>query len=54
MITEEYIKAYQDFAKIELELTSQYNGKEYAKRMAPYYNGMVDHISKNPKEYMIF
>lgn len=54
MITEEYIKAYQDFAKIELELTSQYSGKEYAKRMTPYYNGMVDHISKNPDEYMIF
>lgn len=35
MITEEYIKAYQDFAKIELELTSQYNGKEYAKEWLP-------------------
>src|SRR5215471_16319100 len=54
MITEQYIRAYQDFVKVELSLTSQYNGQEYAKRMAPYYNGMCSHISQHPSDYLVF
>jgi very-short-patch-repair endonuclease len=54
MITEQYIKAYKDFVKIELSLTSQYNGQEYVKRLAPYYQDMYNHISQNPEDYIIF
>lgn len=54
MITEQYIKAYQNFIKVELSLTSQYNGQEYAKRIAPYYEGMYRHISLNPNDYIPF
>lgn len=54
MITEQYIKAYKDFVKVELSLTTQYNGQEYAKRIAPYYQGMYDHISQNPDDYIVF
>jgi len=54
MITEQYIKAYKDFVKVELSLTSQYNGQEYAKRIAPYYQSMYNHISQNPDDYIIF
>ena len=54
MITEQYIKAYQEFVKTELSLTSQYNGQEYARRIAPYYEGMYRHISNNYKDYIPF
>ena len=54
MVIEKYVKAYQDFVKTELALTEQYNGHEYAKRKAPYYQSMFAHISQNPDEYIIF
>ncbi len=54
MITEQYIKAYREFVNVELSLTAQYNGEEYAKRMTPYYEGMYKHISQNPSEYIVF
>jgi hypothetical protein len=54
MITEQYINAYGDFVKAELSLTSQYNGEEYAKRIAPYYQGMYNSISQNPNDYIPF
>lgn len=53
-ITEQYIKAYLEFVNVELALTAQYNGEEYAKRMTPYYEGMYKHISQNPNEYIVF
>ena len=54
MIPEKYIIAYQEFEKIELELASQWSGVEYAKRLAPYYETMVSHISTFPEEYILF
>lgn len=53
-ITEQYIRAYREFVNVELALTAQYNGEEYAKRMTPYYEGMYKHISQNPSEYIVF
>lgn len=53
-ITKQYVKAYREFVTIELALTAQYNGEEYAKRMTPYYEGMYKHISQNPSEYIVF
>ncbi|TZF83916.1 hypothetical protein FW774_10695 [Pedobacter sp. BS3] len=53
-ITEQYIIAYREFVNVELALTAQHNGEEYAKRMAPYYEGMYKHISQNPSEYIVF
>jgi len=54
MITEKYVKAYNDFVKTEINLTVQYSGQEYAKRIAPYYQSMSAHIAQNTQDYIVF
>lgn len=54
MITEEYINSYRKFVEQEIQLTAQYNGNEYAKRIEPYYRKMYELISKDQSNYIIF
>lgn len=54
MITEKYVNAYQHFLKEELSLAQQYSGQEYARRIAPYYQGMIAHITENYNDYILF
>jgi hypothetical protein len=54
MISEEYVRAYENFVTQELELIAQHNGSEYAKRITPYYNKMYSNIANSPTNYMLF
>lgn len=54
MVDKKYVNAYRDFVRMELELASVYSGKEYARRMTPFYERMLDHIEKNFQDYVVF